>query len=198
MKTMKKLSLLIALALCITIGGVYATWTYIQNENVLSVTQAGVINLTEATSAGNYGTYKVDVTKAAMMVDPKDGTSHITSLVVGGDITLTFIPNVNAPQDIKNNAVASTYQLSMTNATWTPEGQSATNIIAQLDTELHTITWVSDGNGGFTYTIPAATLLSYINLTEFTLDTMELYTSYQTALANVRISITVADAASGT
>lgn len=29
---MKKLSLLVALILCVTIGGVYATWTYAGNE----------------------------------------------------------------------------------------------------------------------------------------------------------------------
>lgn len=72
----KRLSLLIALVLCFTIGGVYATWVYTQSDDVADITKAGTINMTDATFEGTYGTYAVDVKGATMEVDPKEGTTH--------------------------------------------------------------------------------------------------------------------------
>lgn len=190
MKTMKKLSMLIVLVLCITIGGVYATWTYIQNESVNPATQEASMALTGVTSAGNYGTYSVDVSGVAMTVDPKAGTSHTTALYITGNIVLTFTPDANAPQSIKDGAVASTYQLSQTVADW---NYSGTAIVASLDTAVKDITWTKNGDGTFTCTISAATLLASITLSEIVLDTKTEYDAYDAVLKTGKIAITVAD-----
>ena len=49
---MKKLSLLIALLICVTIGGVYATWTYTSaSADIVDGTKEVVIELAGATTS---------------------------------------------------------------------------------------------------------------------------------------------------
>lgn len=186
----KRLSLLIALVLCFTIGGVYATWVYTQSDDVADITKAGTINMTDATFEGTYGTYAVDVKGATMEVDPKEGTTHTTSLVITGNIVITFTPNVNAPATVKENAVPSTFALALSNPNWKYNDQ----MILTVDTSAHDIVWGEpDSNGIFTYTIEASVLSGYITFTEFELDTKAKYDAYAKALATGSIEITVSD-----
>ncbi len=55
---MKKLGLLIAMILCVTIGGVYATWTYTQNTDVADEAVNINMNLTDVAYSGSYGTIR--------------------------------------------------------------------------------------------------------------------------------------------
>ena len=48
---MKKLSVLIAMILCVTIGGVYATWTY-AGQKVSDASYESVLRLTDAVEEG--------------------------------------------------------------------------------------------------------------------------------------------------
>ena len=52
---MKKLSVLIALVLCVTIGGVYAAWNYSQGTTA-SVDVSREINMAQVVTSGNKGT----------------------------------------------------------------------------------------------------------------------------------------------
>lgn len=186
---MKKLSILIALVLCVTIGGVYATWVYSQSDDVADITGAKAITMTEATFTGTYGTYHVDTTGLTMQVDPKEGTTHTTALKISGNLVISFTPNTYAPQEVKNSGVPSTFAFSLSNADWKYSGQN----ILTVDTDKHNIAWVSDGNGAFTYTISAADLAQYIHLTEFTLDTKVEYDDYDDVLTNGQIVVSVSD-----
>lgn len=186
---MKKLSMLISLLLCVVIGGVYATWVYTQSDDVADITGAKAITMTEATFTGTNGTYTVDTSGLTMVVDPKEGTAHVTALKITGNLVITFTPNVYANDDVKNYGVASTFAFSLSNSNWT---YNDTAIIA-VDTEKHDITWVKGGDGVFTYTINAAELASYITLTEFTLDTKAEYDAYDSVLANGQIVIHISD-----
>lgn len=186
---MKKISLLIALVLCLTISGVYATWVYSQSDDVADITGAKAITMTEATFTGTYGTYSVDTSKLSMQVDPKDGTAHVTSLVIAGDLTITFTPNTYAPDDVKNNGVASTFAFSLSNSAWNYDNQS----IMTVDTNKHNISWVKGNNGIFTYTISAEAIADYLTLTEFSLDTKADYDAYDKVLTNGQVVITVSD-----
>ncbi|MBQ7330293.1 MAG: hypothetical protein IJW94_00640 [Oscillospiraceae bacterium] len=186
---MKRLSILIALVLCITIGGVYATWVYSQSDDVADITGAKAISMTEATFTGTYGTYHVDTSGLSLTVDPKEGTTHTTALKISGNLVVTFTPNTYAPVEVKENGVPSTFAFSLSNADWKYDG---TNLIT-VDTALHNITWTPDGNGAFTYTISAAQLANYITLTEYTLDTKVDYDAYDAALTNGQIIISISD-----
>ena len=186
---MKKLSILIALVLCVTIGGVYATWVYSQSDDVADITGAKAITMTEATFTGTYGTYHVDTTGLTMQVDPKEGTTHTTALKISGNLVISFTPNTYAPVEVKQDGVASTFAFSLSNADWKYEGA---NIIT-VDTDRHNITWTPAGDGTFTYTISAADLANYIRLTEFTLDTKAEYDAYDAVLTNGQIVVSISD-----
>lgn len=107
---MKKISLLISLVLCVTIGSVYATWVYTQTDDVADINHSTPVNLTEATFEGTYGTYSVDASGLTLTVDPKAGTTHVTSLKITGDLKIHFTPSQYAPVEVKENGVDSTFQ----------------------------------------------------------------------------------------
>lgn len=186
---MKKLSILIALILCVTIGGVYATWVYSQSDDVADITGAKAITMTEATFTGTYGTYHVDTTNLSMMVDPKEGTTHTTALKIEGNLVISFTPNTYAPVEVKQGGVPSTFAFSLSNADWKYKG---TNILT-VDTDKHNITWTPNGNGAFTFTLSAADLAGYITLSEFTLDTKTAYDAYDAVLTNGQIVVSISD-----
>lgn len=192
---MKKLALLISLILCVTIGGVYATWTYTQNTDVADETVNMTMNLTDVAYSGSYGTYKVDTTQLTLKIDPKTGTTHTTALYIDGKITITFTPNSVAPQEIKENGVASTFKFGLTNANWTyDDGNGSKNIIALTHADAEDITWgEADSNGVFTFVIDADALAGHITLAEFNLDTKAKYDSFNTALGQGQLTITVSD-----
>ena len=194
---MKKLSLLLALLLVITVGGVYATWIYTDKTDVADISPTVDINLTEATFAGTYGTYEVDSTTLSLKVDPKPGTTFTTGLVINGAIVIKFKPQTYAPVEIKEEGVPTTVQFSLTNTSWKFDdghGEGPRDVITIAQPEKHNVTWSApDADGTLTYTISAAELATHIGLTEFTLDTKILYDQFATALGNGKIMITVSD-----
>ena len=189
---MKKLSLIIAMILCVTIGGVYATWTYTQNIDVADEGVNKVMNLGNVEYSGSYGTYKVDGSGLTLTIDPKAGTTHTTALYGTGQITITFTPNSVAPAEVKEKAVKSTYALSFANTDWKYEGQDIIKV-ADGHTGSHDIVWTPVGDGTFTFVITAEELLEHLSLTEFELDTKVKYDAYNAVLGTGAIVITVSD-----
>lgn len=188
---MKKLGLLIGLAICVTVGGVYATWTYTQNTDVADETVNMTMNLTDVAYSGSYGTYLVNTDGLKLKIDPKPGTTHTTSLLVEGDIVITFTPNSVAPAEIKANGVESTFQFGLSNPSWQYDGK---DIVTLEHDEAEAITWSGPSSTGvFSYTITAANIYTHITLTEFVLDTKAKYDAYNHALALGQITITVSD-----
>lgn len=192
---MKRFGLLITLALAITIGGVYATWVYSQTNDVADITGAKAIQLTGATFEGSYGTYNIDVSGVSLTVDPKPGTAHTTSLLVDGDVKITFTPSTYSPVEVKNNGVETKYYFTLSNSNWTyDDGAGEKSIIAiNHPDEKHDITWTKEDNGTFTYTISAADLLDHLTLTEFSLDTKTDYDAYDAVLPLGQVVIHVTD-----
>ena len=185
----KRFSLLVVLALCVTIGGVYATWVYSQSDDVADITGATAITMTEATFTGTYGTYSVDTSKLNMVVDPAEGTTHTTALKITGDLIITFTPNTYAPEEVKEEGVESTFAFSLSNPDWKYGSQP----IMTVNTDKHDITWTPDENGAFKCTIAAADLADYLELEEFVLDTKADYDAYDAALTNGQVVISISD-----
>jgi len=195
---MKKLSILIALMLCITIGGVYATWTYTQTTDVADESVGAAMNLTSVVYAGSYGTYEIDKSNLALTIDPKTGTTHTTSLVVNGELVVKFTPATHAPVDIKQNGVPTKFSFTLSNDSWTfddntSDAVAAKNIISLKHSGLHDVTWQDAGDGTFTFTLDAAAIADHLELTEFVLDTKILYDAYSTALSKGQIVFAVTD-----
>lgn len=187
---MKKLSLLIVLCMLLTIGGVYATWTYTQSTDVADESVNMSLNLTNVTYVGTYGTYEIDQSGVKMTIDPKPNTTHTTALSISGNLVIKFTPNAYASEEVKTGAVPSTYSFSLANANWQYNGQ---NIVTLNHSENHSITWTPESDGTFTFTISADELAEHINLTEFNLDTKTEYDNYNTVLGQGSIVLTVSD-----
>ena len=205
---MKKLSVLIALLLCITITGVYAVWTYAGTDDIADVFAEAKVTIADVELQGANGTYTIK-SNLVLTVDQAND-NHEAKLVFGANdnqaiyLTVTFKPAANAPQNIKNNAVASEIYYGVTTAmqykmddngnyseTGTPvdifKFSNAGNGI--LD---NTFDWVKQSDGTFTYTMDQDALEEAIQLSQtFVLDTKAEHDAFRTALAgNIVIRVT--------
>ena len=52
--------------------------------------------MTEATFTGTDGTYSVDTSNLTMVVDPKEGTTHTTSLKIEGNLVNNYLQKQDA------------------------------------------------------------------------------------------------------
>lgn len=88
---MRKLGLLAALALCVTVGGVYATWNYADTTANLSVDQQAVAGLTGmGTTAGEALKIKDGSNSLAFKIDDEDGDHVADTIISSGSITLVY------------------------------------------------------------------------------------------------------------
>ena len=196
---MKKLSLLVALALLITVGGVYATWSYVGSTDIIDAYAESNVTIADAVMEGTYGIYKID-SNLVLTVDQAND-NHEAELVFGSNndqpvyLTVTFTPSVNAPKAIKDNAVNSELYFGVT----TPmqykidadgnysESGTAVDIFkfknsgnGNLD---NTFTWTKNADGTFTYTLNADALKEQISLSQtFVLDIKAEHDAFRTAL----------------
>ena len=144
------------------------------------------MNLTTVAYSGSYGTYEINADSLKMTIDPKVGTTHTTALTITGNIEIKFTPNSVAPQEIKDNGVASTFKFSL-DGNWTYEGKK---MVSLAHDEAETIDWGEPGEDGvFTYTITAEELAQHILLTEIVLDTKAKYDQYNAALGQIVIAV---------
>ena len=113
---MRKLSMLIALVLVATIGGVYATWTYTGDNQVHTMSTKGVVMTDLETSTLDVGSYRINSNLSQGIIDQKKGddadTYHkavLTYELKNGETTpafsVEFIPSLSASADVKDNGI---------------------------------------------------------------------------------------------
>lgn len=115
---MKKLSLLIALFMCLTIGGVYATWSYAGTNDIADAFAETKVTIADVELVGANGTYKIE-TNFALLIDQANNDHEAKLDFVSNDsnpvaMTITFTPAPNAPQKIKDEAVPSELYFDVT------------------------------------------------------------------------------------
>lgn len=98
---MKKLGIIVALALVVTISGTYAAWNYtVANGNVADATAtAGITLEAENTITVDSGTITVDISPDFKISVDDDGT-HNAKLEITGSITISFTGS-SATGDVK-------------------------------------------------------------------------------------------------
>ena len=111
---MKKLSTLIAILLIATIGGVYATWNYVGNEQVHSFTTKGVV-MEEVVVEGSVGAYSITSSLVQGRIDQAKGNDTTPSkyhkavlsyeLSGAAKLSVAFTPTSTAGADVKANGV---------------------------------------------------------------------------------------------
>ena len=196
---MKKLSILIALLLCVTIGGVYATWSYALTEDIADAFAEAKVTIADAEFVGSNGTYKIE-SNLVLTVDQAND-AHEAELVFSANdsqpiyLRVTFTPAVNAPQKIKEEGVPSELYFGTTTEMkykMDAEGNysetgTATDIFTLKDVandELDVnVTWTKQDDGTFTYTLDEAALKEQIKLSQtFKLDLKSEHDAFRAAM----------------
>lgn len=196
---MKKLSVLIALMLCITIGGVYATWTYSLTDDIADSFAEAKVTVADAEFIGSNGVYKIE-SNLVLTVDQAND-DHEAELVFSANdgkaifLTVTFTPATNAPQSVKENGVKSELYFGTTtemkykmdsNGNYDENG-TATDILTFQNVANgvfeENVTWTKQADGSFTYTLDETALKQQIQLARtFVLDLKSEHDAFRTAL----------------
>ena len=196
---MKKLSILIALLLCVTITGVYAVWTYAGTEDIADAFAEAKVTIADVELVGANGTYKIE--SNLVLTVEQANSDHEAKLVFASNndqpifLKVTFTPATNAPQTIKDNAVPS--ELYFTTTTTMEYKMDASGNYSAEGTPTpiftfsnpgdgvlnNTFSWNAESDGSFTYRLDESDLASMISLSQtFVLDTKAEHDAFRTAL----------------
>ncbi len=197
-KFRRKLNILIALILCITVSGVYANWMYASTAGMSETVNKGV-SLTPKTESGTLGVYTILLSEVTLAIDQSGVGDYTPKLVFSqvqgdGSLDFTFTPNNTASDELKANGVTSYVVFS---STLTHEGQQifsfpATITIGKVGSG-ETYTWTKSGDS-FTCSIPNDVLGDYIKLAYTNkLDTVAKYTAFETSLSTGNVVITISN-----
>ena len=194
--------------LCVTIGGVYATWSYAGTDDIADVYAESKVTITDAELTGANGIYKVE-SNLVLTIDQAN-EDHEAKLVFGSNndqpiyLKVTFTPAKNAPQTIKDNAVPTEVYFGLT----TPmqykidaqgnysESGTPTDIFTFAnpgnDVLDNTIDWTKNDDGTFTWEVGQAYLESQISLSQtFVLDIKAEHDAFRAALGgNIVVRVT--------
>ena len=197
---MKKLSVLIALFLCVTIGGVYATWTYSGNVDVTDGEVEIKATIAGSEYTGACGTYTV--TSNLILEVDQANDDHEAKLVFKSNnneaiyLKIVFKPSVDADKTVKENAIDSELYFTVStpmqykmdaDGNYDANGTNVVDIFTfanPSDGEFTpNITWTKEANGTFTATYDEAFLTSQISLTQtFVLDTKAEHDAFKACL----------------
>lgn len=203
---MKKFSILIAVLLCVTIGGVYAAWMFADSNDAAMKTENVSLALTEDVDKGAYGVYTLSKSEdfGLLIDDIDDGITHNAELVGKGTLTITFTPNEKATEEVRTNATP-TYWCIKAGDSITNWKYNDTQIFTALNDSWNTITgvdasnWVASADGkSFTYTISGETIKNLLTLNSFKLETKAQYNAFAAALTYTKLTIYVNDSTSTT
>ena len=195
---MKKLSLLIALCMILTIGGVYATWIY-SGTQVDSQTEPFVSKMGTLDHEGNSGTYSFSENSLDFAIEPNNQTDKRTTIVWGtGTMLLTFTPKADisdAALAAALNATITVEQASETLGTYGGQTIYTLNTFSvQLDEEAWQKQTGPDGDY-YVHTITADEIDDSISVINVALPSEDDYNAFKTAIANVKFRVRVTPAA---
>ena len=116
---MKKLTAIIAAAVCLIIGGVYATWTY-STGNVATTHVEVKPTITDKAEPTAAGTITIDSTLSIVIDDKMNGevagNDWIAEVYYSGAMVITFAPKANSSSDILTNGIDMEMHLFTTTA----------------------------------------------------------------------------------
>ena len=104
---MKKLSVIIALAVCLTIGGVYAAWTYPGNTSQVSqhATLGIQMNANENDSIGTFSILVDGGSQNPFKIEPTSSSDFTATFLAQHQVTIVFTPKTNAAQSVLENGI---------------------------------------------------------------------------------------------
>ena len=197
---MKKLSILMALLLVLTIGGVYATWSYAGTNDIADAFAEAKVTIEDVELIGANGTYKIE-SNLVLSIDQAN-EDHEAELVFSSNdsnpiyLKVTFTPAANAPQSIKENAIPTELYFGTTTDMKYSIDSEGNYSTTGTPTDIFTFSNPSDGNfsenvtwsgpqadGSFTYSLTETELKTMITLSRtFVLDIKAEHDAFRTAL----------------
>ena len=174
--------------MCLTIGGVYATWTYSGTDDIADSFAEAKVTIADVKLDGSNGTYKIE-TNLVLTVDQAN-EDHEAELVFGSNntepihLTITFTPSASAPKEIKEGAVPSELYFGTTvpmqyridaDGNFAVDG-TPTNIFKFKNegdgSFVENVIWTPNADGSFTCSLDEDALKQEIQLSRtFVLDT---------------------------
>lgn len=194
---MKKLSTIIALALILTIGGVYAAWHYNRGAvsleisrsatmaSIQSDTSKGSISIDQTANSGNGNTLK-------FLVDDVAPQDYVAALVPSGSVWVKFTPAANADQAVKDNGIAMKATITVSGTQDLYDGKKIFS--AKEDANSFVINSSPSLNSVEITAEQIAACLDFNESATVILDTYEDNFAYETAMKTYIIIITIAEA----
>jgi len=196
---MKKLSVLIALVLCVTIGGVYAAWTYTNPDADITDRHFNqLITISAATQEGAAGEYAIETNITGMSIDQKGTNSESVDFhkaVLNYTTSDGETPYIKFTLRLKENTgsdIFSTLDSTYSIAVIGTQNYNGSPIFSDNNPNTEEIVWVyDDANDIYYYEITDMA-------TEFTLNDIVLpskadHTAFTTALGNAVLEVKISD-----
>lgn len=203
MKIVRKVSLLMALALIVTIGGVYATWSY-AGANTTENHQHMSINLATASTTTAEGVI-LNVSNGMNILIDQGDSSYNAKLVISGNMGFVFKPNSGAPLDVQQNGINMQWALEQTDpglqynganiftiTQTVPVALTSTKITADNYSRFSGVT--TDHIGGFYVEVTAEMVDEYLQVS-LSLPTHSHYLDFKSALGNSagKVGVTISE-----
>lgn len=199
-----KLAVLGLLSTVVTVGGVYATWSFAEKDAASANTTVNVA-MTGVNSSTEKGTLSVRVmgTNGYTLAVDDSNNDHIAEIMATGMVTVTFKPSADASSDVKSNGIDVQCVISYeayTNgpASLTEWKYDNLQIFKIVNDESHPIildnedaTFNSE-TGEFVWTIEAEDVGIALQ-NEFFIDTLEKYNLMNAELAKGSFKLTVSE-----
>lgn len=201
---MKKIGIFGLVGCLLTVGGVYAQWTYGQ-ATAGSVSESIIPQMAGVGQSSKKGTIGL-VTSGVQMVIDAEGTGEYVYhpvLRITGDVAITFTASDGADADVKTNGIKMGYYITQP-ADWKYDGNFDGDLEDGVDIEIFRLENCGDadnpiplnnGNPCDLASITAETLAEKIKLNvpeTFELDTKAKYDSFKNHLNKEKSLFTVA------
>lgn len=173
---MKKLGLIILMALVLTVGGVYATFNYAQADvdSKTATLNKGIAGTNTETPKG---TISINVDDFLVKID--DTGTLKTGLTTQGNVKVTFTPAQGADGSVATDGVNLKLEISFTNNTYRQNGvdyevfktkdyNATTGVVLGTGTK-------NEADGTFEYTVD---LGQYLTVNEIPLPTLADYNAF--------------------
>lgn len=189
---MKRLGAIIAIALVLTIGGVYATFSY-ANGGVVSLENETIskelIGMTIDTPKGTISIK--DDSNFKIIVDDLTGNLH-TGGRFEGKTTINFTPAPLAAADVRTKGIKLKLTITVNGSNEYVDGATTYNLFNITGGALSGVILNNDAaiNGDF-----VIDFTKYITVTEIYLSTPEKYNAYSEAFNGTTITFTISETA---
>lgn len=200
---MKKLSLLVALILCVTIGGVYATWLYAEAPMDTATHEFKNLGITDVDTNAKSG--KIAVTDTLILkIDDNDGNhkpgwdEDVTDLN-GGNLQIVFTPNSGAGDTTLEYTITVAVNSYNDDGTAKPifvtkDGTTVTAAHADAKTIMSGTFRFDAGQPQKVETITFENIMAVLDVNNtIELTDLEEYEAYETALDSVELTLTVSE-----